>query len=82
VVLPQAVRVMMPSFINQWVSLIKDTQPADDLPRTDIRISRDRVSGFVLRAAMDCVSRVVACTAGSRRGFRRGKATFAASAAS
>ncbi|EKS71036.1 MULTISPECIES: amino acid ABC transporter permease [Caballeronia] len=28
VVLPQAVRVMMPSFVNQWVSLIKDTSLA------------------------------------------------------
>jgi polar amino acid transport system permease protein len=28
VMLPQAVRVMMPSFINQWVSLIKDTSLA------------------------------------------------------
>jgi polar amino acid transport system permease protein len=28
VLLPQAVRVMMPSFINQWVSLIKDTSLA------------------------------------------------------
>ncbi|MCP3725595.1 amino acid ABC transporter permease [Paraburkholderia sp. CNPSo 3272] len=28
VILPQAVRVMMPSFINQWVALIKDTSLA------------------------------------------------------
>ncbi|MFM0224261.1 amino acid ABC transporter permease [Paraburkholderia dipogonis] len=28
VVLPQAVRVMMPSFVNQWVSLVKDTSLA------------------------------------------------------
>jgi len=28
VILPQAVRVMMPSFVNQWVSLIKDTSLA------------------------------------------------------
>ncbi|KMY85194.1 Glutamate transport membrane-spanning protein [Candidatus Paraburkholderia calva] len=28
VILPQAVRVMMPSFINQWVSLVKDTSLA------------------------------------------------------
>ncbi|WP_321843917.1 amino acid ABC transporter permease [Paraburkholderia bannensis] len=28
VVLPQAIRVMAPSFINQWVSLIKDTSLA------------------------------------------------------
>ena len=28
VTLPQAVRVMMPSFVNQWVSLIKDTSLA------------------------------------------------------
>ncbi|MDR5741494.1 MULTISPECIES: amino acid ABC transporter permease [unclassified Caballeronia] len=28
IVLPQAVRVMMPSFVNQWVSLIKDTSLA------------------------------------------------------
>ncbi|WP_233888599.1 amino acid ABC transporter permease [Paraburkholderia flagellata] len=28
VVLPQAVRVMMPSFVNQWVALIKDTSLA------------------------------------------------------
>lgn len=28
VILPQAVRVMMPSFVNQWVSLVKDTSLA------------------------------------------------------
>ena len=28
VILPQAVRVMMPSFVNQWVALIKDTSLA------------------------------------------------------
>lgn len=28
VVLPQALRIMLPSFINQWVSLIKDTSLA------------------------------------------------------
>ncbi|EIF33920.1 amine acid ABC transporter, permease protein, 3-TM region, His/Glu/Gln/Arg/opine family [Burkholderia sp. Ch1-1] len=28
VVLPQAVRIMMPSFVNQWVSLVKDTSLA------------------------------------------------------
>jgi len=28
VILPQAVQVMMPSFVNQWVSLIKDTSLA------------------------------------------------------
>ena len=28
IVLPQALRMMMPSFINQWVSLIKDTSLA------------------------------------------------------
>lgn len=28
IVLPQATRIMMPSFVNQWVSLIKDTSLA------------------------------------------------------
>ncbi|SAK50747.1 polar amino acid ABC transporter inner membrane subunit [Caballeronia glebae] len=28
VILPQAVRVMMPSFVSQWVSRIKDTSLA------------------------------------------------------
>lgn len=28
IVLPQAARIMMPSFVNQWVSLIKDTSLA------------------------------------------------------
>jgi polar amino acid transport system permease protein len=28
VVLPQAVRIMLPSFVNQWVSLVKDTSLA------------------------------------------------------
>ncbi|PTB20968.1 polar amino acid ABC transporter permease [Trinickia symbiotica] len=28
VVMPQAVRIMMPSFVNQWVSLVKDTSLA------------------------------------------------------
>jgi len=28
VLLPQAIRIMAPSFINQWVSLVKDTSLA------------------------------------------------------
>ncbi len=28
VILPQAVKVMLPSFVNQWVALVKDTSLA------------------------------------------------------
>ncbi|MBG0790323.1 MAG: amino acid ABC transporter permease [Desulfovibrionaceae bacterium] len=61
VILPQALRNMIPSFVNQFVSLIKDTSLAailgvGELTRTGVQVdNREMVASFEIWIAIACL---------------------------
>jgi polar amino acid transport system permease protein len=53
VILPQALRNMIPSFVNQFVSLTKDTSLASIIGVPELMLAADQVNNRVLVAPME-----------------------------
>jgi polar amino acid transport system permease protein len=74
VLLPQAVRVMMPSFINQWVSLIKDTSLAYIVGVQEFTFLANQVNSRLMiyrrRSSCSLVSSISCCAARFNGGLR------------